>query len=183
LSLNRRRRIFRPAALSLPSLPSFGLLLAVLAGALAVGGGLWLTMRPGEAPAQQPEIARIAADPSQIAVVDGGTMRLHDSIVRLDGIAPAARGETCRQPDGSSIDCGVAAANMLASLVQDAPVVTCQVRRHDPMGRALAVCDARGSDLNRALVASGWARADHGEPALQALEAQARARKLGLWAS
>jgi endonuclease YncB( thermonuclease family) len=181
LSLNRKRRLFRPAALSLPSMPSFGLLLAVAGGAL-VGGGLWLTMRPAEAPARQPESARIAADPSEIAVVDGATMRLRDSIIRLDGIAPAARGDACRQPDGTSIDCGVAAANMLASLMQDAPLVDCEVHRHDAKGRALAVCNAQGVDLNRALVESGWARADDGQPALQALEAKARARKLGLWA-
>lgn len=181
MSLNRRRRIFRPAALSLPSLPSPGLVLAALAGACAIGSGLWLTMRPSEAPAQSPVIARLAADPSQVAVVDGGTLRLRDSVVRLDGIAPAARGALCRKPDGSEQDCGVAAANELASLVREAPMVDCRVHGLDAMGRALAVCDARGTELNRALVASGWARADHDQAALRTLEAEARAGRRGIW--
>jgi len=41
------------------------------------------------------------------------------------------------------------------------------------------VCEAGGTELNRALVAAGWARADI--PGLGAVEATARAGRLGLW--
>ncbi|MDR3535292.1 MAG: thermonuclease family protein [Acetobacteraceae bacterium] len=181
MSLNRKRRIFRPAALSLPSLPSPGLLLAALAAISGVSGGAWMMLRPSEAPAQQPVVSRIAADWSQVAVVDGGTLRLRDNVVRLDGIVPAQRGAVCHHLDGTEQDCGAAAANVLAALVREAPLVDCAVRGHDTMGRALAVCDARGMQLNRALVLAGWARAERDEPALRTAEEQARTERLGLW--
>ncbi len=114
-------------------------------------------------------------------MVDGGTLRVRDSVVRLDGIAPPARGEVCHRADGSAQDCGVAAANELAALVHKAPQVDCQVRAHDAMGRALAVCDAQGKQLNHALVAAGWARVDGTQAALQPVQAEARAEKRGLW--
>ncbi len=147
----------------------------------AVGGGVWMMFRPSEAPAQQPVVSRLAADWSHVAVVDGGTLRLRDSVVRLDGIVPAERGAVCHHPDGSEQDCGVAAANVLAALVREAPLVDCAVHGHDALGRALAVCDARGMQLNRALVLAGWARAERDEPGLRTAEQQARTERLGLW--
>lgn len=180
MSLNRKRRIFRPTGPTLPSLPSRGLVLALLAGLGAVGAGGWLALRPSEAPAQPPVIGQLAADPAQVAVVDGGTLRFPDVVVRLDGIAPAPRGETCR--DGAAaVDCGAAAANLLARLMRDAPRLACQVHGHDGMGRALATCTARGTDLNRALVQAGWARATAQRPRLLAAEQQARSEHLGIW--
>lgn len=140
-----------------------------------------MMLRPSEAPAQPPVVARLSADWAQVAVVDGGTLRLRDSIVELDGILPAPRGQLCRRADGTDQDCGVAAANALAALVREAPMIDCRVHSHDALGRALAACDARGVELNRTLVAAGWARAARDQPALRALEAQARADRRGIW--
>jgi endonuclease YncB( thermonuclease family) len=133
----------------------------------------------GRAP---PPIGRVVADPAQIAVVDADTLRLSDRVVRLAGISVPERGQTCRDGSGQDFDCGVAAANALAALVRETPV-DCQLHGSDRMGRALAVCEAGGRELNRALVDAGWARADHAGPDLQAAETAARSDRRGLWAS
>jgi endonuclease YncB( thermonuclease family) len=181
LSLNHKRRIFRPSAFAVPSLPSPAVVLAALGAFVTIGAGAWMALRPLEAPAQPPVIARLAADPSQIAVVDGGTFRVKDNVVRLDGIAPPPRGETCHRPNGSAEDCGVAAANMLAALVRAASTVECRIHGTDAMGRSLAVCDGHGTDFNAALVLAGWARADGDHAALRRAEDQARAERRGIW--
>lgn len=183
MSLNRKRRIFRPATLRMPSLPAPGLILAGVAALGALGAGSWGFLRPSSAPAQPPVISRLTASPSEIAILDGATMRLRDRVIRLDGIRPALRGQDCRRPNGSMQDCGVAAVNALAAMVRDAPVVECRVHGHDPTGRALAFCSARGTDLNAGLVLAGWARANADQQALLAGEATARAGGRGIWAS
>jgi endonuclease YncB( thermonuclease family) len=182
LPLHRPRRIFRAAALPLPGrhvlMP---LSLGVLAAIVAAGVVLAVMSSDlfGRAPAPA---GQVAAEPAQIAVVDADTLRLSDRVVRLSGISVPARGETCRDAQGQNFDCGVAAANALAALVREAPV-DCQLRGADGMGRAFAVCEAGGRELNRALVDAGWARADNSSPALEAAETTARDQRRGLWAS
>jgi endonuclease YncB( thermonuclease family) len=105
-----------------------------------------------------------------VAVMDGQTLRIAGRVVRLDGLAAPRPGIA----DGAALH--------LAALVRDQRVA-CQV---DPAGSAepaVARCEAGGTDLNRALVASGWAEARDDAPALQQAETVARAQHLGLWAS
>jgi endonuclease YncB( thermonuclease family) len=156
------------------------MLLAGLGGAATLGVAIWVGLQPSQAPARPPAVGYLAADPAQVAVVDGGTLRLNDRVVRLAGIDPPARGETCHAPDGGGFDCGVAAANALAALVRDAPV-ECNLRGHDGAGRPLAVCVSHGSDLNETLVAAGWARVEQAHSDLRSAEDQARAAKRGIW--
>jgi len=165
------------------SLPSPGLLLAGVAALSGLATGTWLFIRPSSAPTQPPVTTRLTALPSEIAILDGGTMRVRDSVIRLAGITPVLRGQECRGGNGATQDCGVAAANALAAMVRNAATVECRVHGQDPMGRALAVCSARGTELNQALVRAGWARADPDRGAMQATEAEARAANRGLWAA
>ncbi len=182
MPLRRPRRIFRPAVLPVPRRHVLMPLMLGVGGALCAAGlvlGLMSSDLFGRAP---PQAGQILADPAQIAVVDADTLRLSDRVVRLAGIRVPSRGQTCRGASGQEFDCGVAAANALAALVQQAPV-DCQLHGADGMGRALAVCEAGGRQINRALVDAGWARADRSSPALQAAETQARNDRRGLWAS
>jgi endonuclease YncB( thermonuclease family) len=149
--------------------------------------------------------AHVAAEPAQVAVLDGDTLRLRDVVVRLLGISAPPRGENCRGPDGSGFDCGAAATNALAELVR-AHAVECRLAGHDGMGRPLGVCEASGRQINRALVAAGYARAaaesrPEADPLpapraaageappgllvvdLRSDEDQARAHRRGLWAA
>ena len=64
-------------------------------------------------------------------------------------------------------DCGAAATNALAAMVRELPVA-CRVTGMDGLGRPFAVCQASGTELNSAVIAAGWARADTTEPELQA---------------
>ncbi len=132
---------------------------------------------PAVAPtdAAQPRQAALAGE--NVAVVDGETLRLSGHVVRLDGIAAPRRGEACRLPT----DCARAAALRLASLVHDRHV-DCTVNGADKVGRAVASCEAGGTDINRAVVASGWAIASAGSPDLKQAEQSAREAHLGLWA-
>lgn len=122
----------------------------------------------------------VTAEPAQVAVVDGGTLRLRDAVIRLEGVDAPARGRSCHAPDGSSFDCGAAATRALASLVRD-HAVSCRLSGRDDAGFTQAKCDAAGTELNHAVVASGFARARVSEPALAADEDAARTQRLGLW--
>ena len=186
MSLNRKRRIFRSAPLLLPladrSDPSGvpRLTIAVLAGVLLLAGGLWVARRPAGAPAPTSAIGHLAADPSQVAVLDGATLHMRDQVVRLDGIEAPGRDKACQGGDGAGIDCGAASANALATLIHQGPV-DCTLRGQDQAGRPLAVCVVEGTQLNSTLVAEGWARADRSQPSLIRIEGQARAARRGLW--
>ncbi len=118
----------------------------------------------------------VALASENVAVVDGETLRLSGQVVRLEGIAAPHRGEACRLPT----DCARAAALRLASLVRDRRV-DCTVNGADTIGRAVASCEAGGTDINRAVVASGWAFASASSPGLKEAEQSARAAHLGLW--
>lgn len=184
MPLNHKRRIFRPAGspVSGLALPGRGLLLAAAGGVAALAIVSWTTLRSSQAPAHMPTVSYLAAEPAQVAVIDGGTLRLRDRVVHLAGINPPARGETCRPPGGSAIDCGAAAANALAVLVRDNPT-ECSLHGHDQAGRPLGTCTSHGAEVNQALVADGWARADPSNAPLVQAEAQARAARRGLWAT
>ncbi len=112
--------------------------------------------------------AALIAD--DVAVMDGQTLRIAGRVVRLDGLAAPRPGLA----DGAALH--------LAALVHDQRVA-CQIDAAGGAEPATARCEAGGTDLNRALVASGWAEARDDAPALRAAETAARAQHLGLWAS
>lgn len=183
MPLDRKRRIFRASSL-VPArrrLDVHPTLLLGATGALLVGG-LILFSDPGALFGRVPAPAgTISALPQQVAVVDGGTLRLGDVVLRLRGVAAPARGEVCHDHGGQRFDCGGAAAEALAALVRDRPV-SCHLAGRDATGVVQGACEAGGAELNQALVAAGFARADGGDAALRAAEGDARAARRGLWA-
>jgi endonuclease YncB( thermonuclease family) len=162
VSINNPRRIFRS------SLPAKGVALVVLAVSLAAIGTV-LTARSrqtsGNVAAQlDAGSVRLTAPPGEVAVVDGGTLRLGDRVVRLAGIEPPARDAPCHVATGAEINCGAAAAQALAALVWGLPI-TCHTRGQDALGRAYATCEAGGTDLSRAQAAAGWGGGGEAVPA------------------
>ena len=164
---------------------ALGLRPTLVAGAalvLVVGGVALLSMPSapfGRVPA---ESVRLSVAPALVAVVDGETLRLDDRVVRLAGVAAPPRGRGCQAADGRRFDCGAAAAEGLARLVADR-ALTCTLAGRDRSGLQQATCTAGGAELNRAVIAAGWARAEHAPPALAAAEQEARAAGRGLWQS
>jgi endonuclease YncB( thermonuclease family) len=162
VSINNPRRIFRS------SLPAKGVALIALVVSLAAIGTV-LTARSRQTngnAAMQPDTGavRLNAPPGEVAVLDGGTLRLGDRVVRLVGIEPPPRDTPCHAATGAETDCGVAAAQALAALVWALPV-TCLTRGQDALGRAYATCEAGGTDLSRAQAAAGWGGGADAPPA------------------
>ncbi len=173
MSLNHPRRIFRS---SFPRLEARGVAVAMGVG-LLVAGGVSLAMLPAREALRSGSGEQVSTEPDQVAVIDGGTLRLAGRVVRLRGVDPPSHSALC-----SGADCGAAAANVLAAMVRETPVV-CRFAGADNLGRPFAECQARGTELNLAMVAAGWARASSHEPDFQRAESIARAEKRGIWAS
>jgi endonuclease YncB( thermonuclease family) len=199
VSLNHKRRIFRPNARSLPFrdrlLASLGVLLAAAGGAVTLVVVASLFVGSSDAPARAPAGMHLSATATRLAVVDGDTLRLGDQVVRLAGITAPARGSVCHgaghggagqggagQGGGglADIDCGAAAANALAMLVHGS-AVDCTIRGHDDAGRPVGNCRAGDTGLSEALVLDGWARAETAE--LRVPETTARTAGRGIWRS
>ena len=146
----------------------------------AFGLFFMLLAAPAELLGRVPPLSgAISAAPSRVAVVDGETLVLNDTVIRLDGVSAPHRGQACTAAEGAA-DCGAQAAAALAALLRERDV-TCHFTGRDTEGFPRAICEAGGRELNRSLVRAGWARARADMPGLLAEEAQARASGLGLW--
>ena len=181
MSLNRPRRLFRDLQDSSLGHSSVGRTL--LAGVLGtfLGAIVVLTGLPSDLFGRVPTPSgSLSAEASEVAVVDGDTLRLRDTIIRLQGVQAPPRGHNCSHADGTAFDCGAAAVAALAGLVRGRSV-TCHITSRDSSGFIQAMCDAGEIDLNRHLVADGWARARADVPAFSDEETRARSEQRGLW--
>ena len=132
--------------------------------------------------ASSPETSAAAqAAPAALAgkarAVDGDTLEIGGTRVRLWGIdAPESR-QTCRA-EGREWNCGGLAAAALRSRSTD---VRCEPRGTDRYGRVLAVCFEGAEDINAWLVSEGWALAYRRySKAYVAFEEEARGKGRGM---
>lgn len=115
-------------------------------------------------------------------VIDGDTITVEGTRVRLRGIDAPEIGQQCMGGDGIAHPCGRLAASYLETLI-GGDSVECSGHDTDRYGRFLGVChetgNRQGASLNAAMVENGWAIAygDHGR-----LEREAQAERRGLWA-
>jgi endonuclease YncB( thermonuclease family) len=181
MSIRSPRRIFRGSAPARSGADGFRHTLAAgLVGAVA-GAFLVLMAAPSDLFGRVPAPSGVMiADPAQVAVVDGGTLRLDDTVIRLQGVAAPPRGQRCRRPDGTGFDCGAAAAAALADMVRGQRV-TCRIAARDAGGVPEAQCSTAGTDLNRMMVKDGYAHARVDAPVFGPEETLARAEQRGLW--
>src|SRR5688572_29418082 len=89
--------------------------------------------------------------------IDGDSLMVGEWEVRLFGIDAPELMQTC-QRGGQSWACGSDAALQLSKLVNGKRVI-CVSRGADTHGRTVARCTADGVDLNRVMVATGYALA------------------------
>jgi endonuclease YncB( thermonuclease family) len=152
---------------------------ALAAGLLCAGTG---------SPESRPHASQ-AAIGGHAKVVDGDTIVVNATRIRLEGIDAPEAGQTCgRQPScrrhGSDMcdwPCGTEATAALAGLIEG-KVVRCQARGADRYGRTLAVCFLGEEDVNAWMVRWGHARAFvRYSTRYVAEEQQARAQRLGIW--
>jgi len=119
-----------------------------------------------------------AALSGQARAVDGDTIRIGDSRVRLVGLDAVELDQNCRDASGAEWPCGREARSFLDRLIEKT-TTTCAAEGHDRYRRVLARCRAAGGDLGEQLVRAGWAVAEL-EYGLALAEARLNGR--GIWA-
>lgn len=92
----------------------------------------------------------------QATVIDGDTIEIARTRIRLHGIDAPESSQTCQDARGRDYRCGQRAAFALADWIGRA-TVSCEPRDTDRYGRVVAVCRARETDINRWMVRQGWA--------------------------
>jgi endonuclease YncB( thermonuclease family) len=187
VALHRRRRIFR-GGLSSQGRAGGGIGRTIMAGLLGITvlGAALLLVLPAQLLGRVPAMTgKVQAPAAAVAVVDGQTLRVGEAVVRLQGVEAPARGTLCLMPDQRRFDCGAAAAAALARVVRSHPVA-CRLYGTDAAGVAQGLCEAGPVEINRAMVAAGWARAAAGaegfaEARFTDEESDARAAHRGIW--
>ena len=91
-------------------------------------------------------------------VVDGDTLHINQTKIRLHGIDAPEMKQTCRTSKGKEQLCGQLAKQALQRLIQGQDI-TCKGDERDRYGRLIAVCYTGPYDLNAKMVRQGWALA------------------------
>jgi endonuclease YncB( thermonuclease family) len=114
-------------------------------------------------------------------ILDGDTIQIDDTKIRLKSIDAPETDQVCLDPIGERWACGITARDELV-VHAGGKTWTCHVSGTDRYGRSLAVCEVNGEDINRWMVRNGWAlsfvRYSH---AYDADEAMARDAQEGIW--
>jgi endonuclease YncB( thermonuclease family) len=126
-------------------------------------------------PAAGAEISGVAR------VVDGDTIRLGDTRIRLHGIDAPESDQSCNARDGGTWPCGKEATRVLSDMLAG-HVVTCEPTTLDRYGRTVARCFLGGADIQADMVHRGlaWAFVKYSRDYV-GQEAEARAAGLGVW--
>lgn len=92
----------------------------------------------------------------QASVIDGDTLEIHGTRIRLWGVDAPESTQLCRGEDSSQYRCGSKAANDLDAYIARRPV-NCVPLSLDRYGRTVATCSVAGGDLGEWLVSNGLA--------------------------
>jgi endonuclease YncB( thermonuclease family) len=112
--------------------------------------------------------------------IDGDSLKIGEREVRLYGIDAPELAQIC-QRDGRAWECGSEAAYQLSKLVKGKQV-TCAVMGGDTFGRTLGRCRVGEVDLNRTMVATGYALAYRRYSTdYVSAEASAKLARRGIW--
>jgi endonuclease YncB( thermonuclease family) len=114
-------------------------------------------------------------------IVDGDTLAIGATKVRLEGIDAPETDQVCLNANGVHWACGIDARDRLAAHIAGRDI-ECSSHGVDAFHRTLAICYLAGEDLNGWLVRQGWALAYvKYSSAYRQIEEDARANQRGLW--
>jgi endonuclease YncB( thermonuclease family) len=114
-------------------------------------------------------------------VLDGDTIHVGDTRVRLEGIDAPESAQTCLTATGDAWPCGHAATRAMQAMVEGRQV-TCRNHGLEKYGRTLGTCFVDSRNVNAEMIRLGlaWAFARYSQVYV-ADEAQARAAHVGIW--
>ena len=114
-------------------------------------------------------------------VIDGDTIWIGDTKIRLHGIDAPEMKQTCRTSKGKEQLCGRLAKQALEKLVRGQDV-TCKGDKRDRYKRLIAVCYVGPFNINEQMVTEGWALAyrKYSKDYVRA-ETLAKSRREGMW--
>jgi endonuclease YncB( thermonuclease family) len=92
----------------------------------------------------------------QASVIDGDTIEVHGTRIRLFGIDAPESDQTCQDDMGKPYRCGQKAANALSEFIGNG-TVSCQPLELDQYGRTVAICLVGTVDVADWLVRKGLA--------------------------
>ena len=114
-------------------------------------------------------------------IVDGDTIVVGDTRIRLEGIDAPETDQICLDPKGKRWTCGVTSRDQLAQHIGMRDVA-CTDGGHDKYGRMLGLCFAEVENLNQWMVTEGWALAyTRFSKEYVAQEKGAREAQRGMW--
>jgi endonuclease YncB( thermonuclease family) len=124
----------------------------------------------------------LAADLSGVPrIVDGDTLAIGATKVRLEGIDAPETDQVCFNANGAHWACGIDARDQLITHIAGRDV-ECTSHGTDAYRRTLATCYLAGEDLNGWLVQQGWALFYvKYSSAYRQVEDDARTNQRGLW--
>ena len=116
------------------------------------------------------------------SVIDGDTLDVRGTRIRLHGIDAPESGQTCKDAAGKDYSCGQTVALALSDHI-GMRLVTCDPRDVDRYGRVVAVCRTDAGELNAWMIREGHAVAyrRYAEDYVNA-ELTAKALRQGIWA-
>lgn len=114
-------------------------------------------------------------------VIDGDTVDIDGTRIRLEGIDAPEAGQTCTSAQGQPWDCGTEATRLMVSLTRGHDL-DCMSHGLDKYGRVLATCYVGNTDINAEMVRKGlaWAFVRYSHTYV-ADEAAARSIHAGIW--
>lgn len=114
-------------------------------------------------------------------VVDGDSLTLDGTLVRIYGMDAPELKQTCVSKKGKTQHCGDLARQMLQTIIHTNPV-KCLPRGKDPDGAIVALCYGGPFDIAEQMIGAGWALPvrEETEDYVRA-ETFARARHEGMW--
>jgi endonuclease YncB( thermonuclease family) len=92
----------------------------------------------------------------QASVIDGDSIEIHGTRIRLFGIDAPESDQTCHDDDGKLYRCGQKAANALSEFI-GSRTVSCLPQDLDQYGRTVAICFLGDVDIGDWLVRTGLA--------------------------